>query len=101
MLLCSAKSCFYQFYVTGGGLGTARRLLLERVQDVHGFSKSHCIDRAVGVPVVISDDLKHAGAPKAAQRFRVNVLVSDLGSVQGKAHDPSDPLWEFANVFQT
>jgi hypothetical protein len=39
-----------------------RRLLLERVQDVHGFLESNGIHRSIRVSVVRLDELQHARA---------------------------------------
>jgi hypothetical protein len=39
---------------------TGRRLLLERVQDVHGFLEPNRIHRSIGVSVVRLDDLQDA-----------------------------------------
>jgi len=50
-----------------------RRLLLERVQDVHGFLEPNRIHRSIGVSVVRLDDLQDAG-PSPFRGFAVGAV---------------------------
>ena len=60
-----------------------RRLLLERVQDVHGFLEPNCVHRSIRVSVVRLDDLQHARTEPlpGLRRWRNTAELRDTESV--------------------
>ena len=63
--LGGSKSCLYPFDLGFRRRDPVFRFLLKRVQDINASREPNRIDRAIGVAVMILDDLQHARAAEA------------------------------------
>ena len=63
-----------------------RRLLLERVQDIHGFLEPNRVHRSIGVSVVRLDDLQDART-EPLPRLRLSLAVSGVHRADGPPDD--------------
>ena len=82
-----------------GGADAPLRFLLEGVQGIDEFGKPDSIGRAVGVPVVVLDDLEDASAAKALQRFGARVLAPQRRIEERQPDVASDFGREGAQIF--
>jgi hypothetical protein len=66
---------------------SAFALLLETVQDEHGFREFYGVDGAVRAASIVFDDFQNAGAAEALERLRRVVPVAMLREVEGVAEE--------------
>jgi hypothetical protein len=69
---------------------TPFRFLLEGVQDVDRFLKSHRVNSAPRVAVMVRENLDHRSSAKTLQRLRRRIGVTLLGGVERLANIASD-----------
>jgi E3 ubiquitin-protein ligase DOA10 len=77
---------------------TLFRFLLEGVQDVDRFLKSHRVNSAPCVAVMVRENLDHRSSAKMLQRLRRRIGVTLLGGIERLANIASDLARETAQV---
>lgn len=73
----------------GDALG---RLFLEAMKDVDRIAQLDRIDSAIGVTVVVFDDLEDASRSEPLEWLCLRVLGASLGEVEGEAKDVLDVI---------
>src|SRR5438552_2375854 len=79
-------------------LNSSLRFLLESVEHVHTASQPHGVYGAIGVTVMVLDNLQDSCAAKAVEWFRVGVLSAVLGHIKCKTYRVLYLLWKSAEV---
>lgn len=69
------------------------------MENVNDSSKSHCVDGAIAIAVVILDDFQRASAAEALQRLCGRVFTALLRDIQRVADFTHDRIGEREQVF--
>jgi hypothetical protein len=90
LLLGSPQASANQVDLFRRGFDSRLRFLLEGVEYVDGIGETQGVDGAIGIGVIVFDNLNDPGAAKASKRLGRRVLGSRLRKLKGIANIPAD-----------